>query len=109
MSTRAKWSMHPNSLSAYHAGRLEGLLSRREAEILAAFRTLGRATDREVCAYLGLPDMNNVRPRITELINEAGLLEEVASITCPVTRKPVRVSTIRQPSSGGQLSLPLSA
>lgn len=86
----SKRGENPRSLAAFHAGKLEGIFSRREAEILRAFRDLGRATDREVCAYLGLPDMNCVRPRINELRDD-GILEEAGEQVCPVTKKQVRI------------------
>lgn len=93
MSKSDKWGQHPNTLAAYYAGRLEGVFSRREAEIMAAFRELKEATDREVMEYLGLPDMNCVRPRINEL-RDAGLLVETAQRTCPITQKTVRACRI---------------
>jgi hypothetical protein len=43
---------------------------------------------------MGFSDMNSVRPRITELIEKAKLME-VGSIVCPVTKKRVRRVDIR--------------
>jgi hypothetical protein len=82
--------MHHNSQTALEKIAADGTLSQRAAEILRFFRAHPRAfTDREVAMYLRYPDMNCVRPRITELI-ERGLLREVDSVKCPVTSKTVR-------------------
>tara|TARA_R100000773_G_C4220642_1_gene119372 strand:- start:3595 stop:3858 length:264 start_codon:yes stop_codon:yes gene_type:complete len=82
--------MHENSLKAY---REEGKkLSQRARQILAFFENAGPAwfTDREVKHGLEFEEMNQVRPRITELI-ERGILEEVGKTKCTLTKKQVRL------------------
>jgi len=85
-------TMHANSLDAYHEGRLEDF-TKRQREILGAFAQRVTLTDRECLAALGYADMNAVRPRITELIDQ-GVLREIGGTSCPVTKKRVRVCEI---------------
>tara|TARA_R100001510_G_scaffold55612_1_gene59819 strand:+ start:2475 stop:2753 length:279 start_codon:yes stop_codon:yes gene_type:complete len=85
--------MHNNSIKAYHEELPR--LSKRASDIYNFFANIDNRnerffTDRQVKTILGFDDMNQVRPRITELI-KLGLLEEVAKIKCPTTRKVVRV------------------
>jgi hypothetical protein len=83
--------MHDNSVVAYGDINADGTLSTRAAEILRhCMRDLQPRTDRQIAQEMKFTDMNCVRPRITELIG-AGLLRESGSITCPVTRKRVRL------------------
>lgn len=82
--------MHTNSLTAY-----QSLNSAHRREIIAqAYADHGRMTDRELCAILGFRDMNNVRPRVTDMIHD-GVLVEVATVKDPLTRRPVRVVSLR--------------
>jgi hypothetical protein len=82
-------SIHPNSVAAYWQGRLD-LFGKRHQQVLRALRAArGPLTDREVMIALGFGEPNAVRPRITELI-DAGVLVEVDSVECPMTRKRVR-------------------
>jgi predicted HTH transcriptional regulator len=77
--------MHSNSLTAWHELDPDG----RKAAIIDAM--CGQAmTDREVKNNLSLPDMNCVRPRITELVKD-GLLLEVGSKKDEATGRTVRV------------------
>lgn len=92
MSSKVRSQIHLNSLLAYFEGK-ESFFSRRELAVLKAVERLGRASDREVMIALGFSDMNAVRPRITELIDE-GMIEEIADQEDPVTRKTVRVLSI---------------
>jgi hypothetical protein len=96
--------MHVNSLAAYQAGD-ERMFSVRELSVLGAVGRLRVASDREVMVALGFSDMNAVRPRITELVDD-GVLEEVCSKEDPVTRKTVRVVGIRN-REDKQAELPL--
>lgn len=83
-------SHHPHSEAARGELAAEGTLSRRKAQILRWMQANPQPwTDRQIAARLGYPDMNCVRPRITELI-EQGLLVECDSIRCQVTNKRVR-------------------
>ena len=78
---------HLNSRAAYHDGqRVHG---KRLTRILSYLREAGPCTDREVMQGLNLPDMNSVRPRITEGIR-AGLLRECGMARCFITEKMVR-------------------
>ena len=85
--------MKRNSLLAYWNGQL-GEFSTREVAVLKALENLGIATDREVKVWLNLGDMNDVRPRITELIKD-GLIEEIGTCECEVTHQPVRKLRIK--------------
>lgn len=92
-------AIHANSIAAFHAE--EARLSKRAEAVLKWITKHGPHTDREVMAGMGFPDMNNVRPRITELV-KAGRLMEVGDVVCPLTRKSVRCVDIRR---ARQLSL----
>lgn len=91
--THAAHRMHENSLSAYHAE--ETKLSARAQAILDWITVHGPHTDREVMRGMGFTDMNSVRPRITELIEMAKLMQ-VGDVRCPVTNKLVRRVDIRR-------------
>lgn len=94
-------TIHANSLEAYHDGEM-GAFTKRESEILSAFDRLGVLTDRECLSALNYPDMNAVRPRITELIQK-GVLSEVGETKCPVTEKTVRLCKIAPLDNGDYL------
>ena len=105
----SKWQKiriaHPNSVDAYYEGLLSNLFSSREKEIIDSLEVLGRVTDRDIMEYLGYTDMNQVRPRITELINKAGLLEEIGFTHDPATDKKVRIIRIKVLEDKRQLTL----
>lgn len=83
-------AIHPNSHAAHEALRADGKLSKRQALIYVWLSANMRPwTDRQIAAHLNFPDMNCVRPRVTELVG-MGLLREVDSVRCPVTGKTVR-------------------
>jgi len=83
--------IHKNSRTSWED--LKSSLKGRHKEIWKAFSsTDGALRDRQVKDILNLPDMNSVRPRITELINR-GFLMEVDSEKCPITGKKVRRCT----------------
>jgi hypothetical protein len=94
-------TMHDNSLEAYRIE--EPKLSKRAQAIYAYIERVGPRTDRQVMQGMWFTDMNNVRPRITELI-DAGKLMEVTSVVCLITKKHVRLVDIRRPR---QEALPL--
>lgn len=50
-------------------------------------------TDRQVAGVLGFPDLNSVRPRITELV-EAKILREAGQAKDSLTGRTVRVVTV---------------
>jgi len=95
--------IHANSLAAYYAGEKD-FFSARQQQILAAFSRFGKATDRDICNLLGFPDLNAVRPRITELIKD-DVLEEVGVQICVISKKTVRVCQIRASNASAQMEL----
>lgn len=83
-------STHTNSHLAFEAIRADGKLSTRQALILQWLLANPQPwTDREIAAKMGYPDMNCVRPRITELV-QLGLVMEHDNVKCAVTGKTVR-------------------
>jgi hypothetical protein len=80
---------HANSKLSYHEPGAEKARSNRLAKVLGFLRDHGPATDRQVADGLGFPDMNAVRPRITEGIT-AGFIRECGVTECPKTGKRVR-------------------
>jgi DNA-binding Lrp family transcriptional regulator len=83
---------HENSIEGYHA-TAEARKVRTE-EVMEAFRLKDfPRTDREISRLLGYADMNAVRPRITELIEE-GILIEAGKVKDPLTNRTVRVSIV---------------
>ncbi len=93
--------IHPNSRKALENITNSGELGQRYVEVLRAFWQLGYATDRQVMNHLGYPDMNCVRPRITELLgnlkqpkNVPRLLIECSNVDDPKTGKKVRIIQI---------------
>lgn len=81
--------IHANSLIAFRTLDRKG----RSEAILSVYRESMRPlTDRQVMEALGFADMNQIRPRCTELI-QAGELCEVETIKDPVTGRPVRACT----------------
>ena len=96
----SKWNkikeIHPNSVNAYWEGRLDNSFSKRERLIMSCLRDHNEPmTDRQILEDLELPDMNAVRPRITELIKDAGILEECGTRIDDCTGKPVRKVRIK--------------
>lgn len=82
--------MHINSIEAYYEELPK--LSKRARQIADFFYNNGYAggyTDREVMNVLGYTEPNQVRPRITELI-QLGILKEVGAVKCEITGKKVR-------------------
>lgn len=83
-------STHPHSREAYDELQVAQKLPRRAAAIYKwMLAHPGAWTDREIAARMGYPDMNCVRPRLTEMV-QWGLLIEADAILCPLTRKRVR-------------------
>ena len=81
-------SIHENSKLAHKQERTQ--LSLRAANILAHLKDGRPRTDRMIKVEMNFPDMNNVRPRITELIS-GGFINEVGSHKCNITGKRVRL------------------
>lgn len=82
-------SVHDHSIKAYVEEK--PILDQRSRAI-HTFLLGKNLTDREVKNSLGFTDMNDVRPRITELIQQ-GWAKEVSEVLCPETGKTVRVVT----------------
>ena len=80
--------MHSNSIEAYH--ELSDYLTGRRGEVYQWLKANGQATDRQIKEGLGYEDMNQVRPRVTELI-EQDLIEECAQEIDGKTNRKVRV------------------
>ena len=96
MSLVHRREQHVNSLLAYFEGQ-EEWFGKREIQVLSALKKLGRASDREIMLHLNYSDMNAVRPRLTELIEE-GLIYQVGDQQDPMTGKTVRIlQLVRDP------------
>lgn len=80
-------AIHRNSKLSYEEIRHN--LGDRQRTVLEAVEYLRVATDRDVLNYLCLTDMNQVRPRITELIKK-GVVQEVGNVRCVTTDRKVR-------------------
>lgn len=82
--------IHWNSREGLAGSKRE--MGDRARSILVWFRHHPGCTDRQCKGVLfgDAADMNTVRPRITELVDD-GLLEEVGRVTDPITQKHVRV------------------
>lgn len=80
--------MHVNSREAYRAERTD--LKSRSLAILVEIRKNGPGTVRQIKDRMGFTEMNAVRPRITELVEDK-LLREVDNVKCEVTGKTVCV------------------
>lgn len=85
--------IHSNSSESFHGQSPR--LNKREILILSTITALGPITDRAVKEALGFPDMNDVRPRITNLVS-IGRVAECGNIICPVTGKTVRKVAVRR-------------
>jgi len=97
--------IHENSLLSYWSDGSAEMFSKREQLCIGALRKLGSGTDREVMITLGFSDMNQVRPRLTRLIS-LGILDDVGSTVCPVTRKTVRRVALHVRETQRELTFP---
>ncbi len=105
-----KWekirNTHPNSVEAYHSGLLKGSFSDREEQIMIALEVLGSGTDREISEEIGHYHKSAVQPRITELVNDARILEEMSVRKYDtMTEEFVRVVRIRPLNDSRQIEL----
>lgn len=92
MTRHTSHRMHDHSLEAYDELRTD--LGKRHALIWQCVQMNGPITDRAVMQRLGFRDMNQVRPRITELIQMKELVEG-EPVTDVYTNRKVR--TVRVP------------
>lgn len=79
---------HPNSVASLRKVDRET----RHRQILDALY-MGAMTDRQIMRYLGLRDLNEVRPRITEL-KQAGRIREGESVVCRESGRRVRTTML---------------
>jgi len=93
MSAHDAHRMHRNSLEAFEEEVREGSVSKRRELIFRSLMPDRVLTDRQVMEAVHFTDMDTVRPRITEMIQD-GRLEELGKTVCPHTRKMVRLVTI---------------
>jgi predicted HTH transcriptional regulator len=80
--------IHENSLKAYIEEKEEDRIGRRQQEILKCIKRFKVVTAREIMLHLEYEDMNQVRPRLTEL-KELGLIREIDKTKCLWTGKTV--------------------
>jgi hypothetical protein len=84
-----KTQMHNNSLVCYDQEKAKlGARSKKILEWMEGWEH--PASDRTIKSRMGYEEVNNVQPRITELI-KAGLVKEVGKIKCSTTGKTVRL------------------
>lgn len=84
--------IHSNSIKAYR----ELTPNKRAARIYEKYTGTGKAmTDREIAERLGFDDLNQVRPRITEMI-VLGFLRECGKVKDSVTGKTVRIVEVNK-------------
>ena len=82
--------IHENSTKSYEEGKADGTFGTRREQIFQVMRAEDRPmTDREVAHALGKRDLNYVRPRINEMV-EDGLAREFGNVVCPESGKEVR-------------------
>jgi predicted DNA-binding transcriptional regulator len=85
-----KKAMHKNSLTAY--AETFAALSKREQLIYSFLVYQPKPmTDRQIMRALDFTEPNNVRPRITSLVNDWKIVEEVGQVKCKETNILVRV------------------
>ena len=98
--------IHPNSLKAYNEIKLK--LGARHRRILQIYHIANRPlTDREVKQLGRYDDMNEVRPRITELADPEKFkrLVECGKVRDVITKKMVRQTRLRRPEENLQPEL----
>lgn len=84
--------IHINSLQAYFNEENETTFSKRESEIIETLRSIKSGTAREIMYYLGYEELNEVRPRLTEL-KQKGFIHEVGKVK--EKRTPVSIYAIK--------------
>jgi len=95
--------IHTNSIIAYWDGRHK--FNKRECEILGwMLMHPAPVTDRNIKDALRYSDMNQIRPRITELIKK-GCVEERDTVRCKVTGKTVRLVKVRVREMSPQMEM----
>lgn len=92
--------IHPNSYQAYHSINK----SQRRHIIQRIYEVYGSLTDRQVCDILGFRDLNSVRPRISEMIDD-GVLVECGNKKDEITHKTVRLVKINTSNNQFELGI----
>jgi len=89
-------NMHPNSLEAFFDKKAKGSRMNRRQMIIGLMLDDKERTDRQIMNALGFTDMNNCRPRISEMIKDPDnpMLEECGNTIDPATNKKVRIVRI---------------
>lgn len=82
--------MHANSKAAWKTIKT----SKRAQQILDFASQHQPMTDRQLRNAMGFDDLNQVRPRVTEL-HDLGKMFEYATVKCSTTGKTVRVNGVR--------------
>ena len=95
-------AMHNNSLDAYHDLRTS--VGIRQERVLTVIERHPDLTDRQILYKLDGREMNEVRPRISELI-KLGLVTESGSSKCGYTGRTVRTLRAVDFNPKGQLDL----
>lgn len=91
---------HANSIATYYEELPK--LGKRADAVLGLYQTCPvPLTDREAKHLGGFDDMNQIRPRITELIR-AGLLVETGRVKCTKTGKKVRLCEVNKGGIDGK-------
>lgn len=94
MTLHAVHNVQQTSVNAYYTEKPK--LTGRYKEIMKCYRMHGDMTARECKNRLSLEDMNQVRPRITELCKKPyEMLEIVGEKLDPVTKKTVSVFGVK--------------
>lgn len=84
--------IHVNSIKSYQ----ELKPNKRAARIYEKYTCTQKAmTDREIADHLGFADLNQVRPRITEMI-ALGFLRECGKVKDAVTGRSVRLVEVNK-------------
>jgi hypothetical protein len=84
--------IHVNSIKSFQ----ELKPNKRAAKIYEKYVGTGFAmTDREIAERMGFADLNQVRPRISEMIN-LGFLRECGKVKDSVTGKTVRIVEVNK-------------
>lgn len=96
--------IHLNSLRALRTSGKE--LNSREKDIVLFFASHpGQRTDRQLAADMGFGHRSAVQPRVSTLIKNGGILEQVGTTRCRVTGKTVRLVDL---SANARAALPAS-
>ena len=83
-------SVHPNTREAFVDQVVSGRMAGRRANVIEIVRTRGPVTDQQVKEFLGLDDMNQVRPWITRCVQGRVFMELPEKVKDHQTGKPVR-------------------